>query len=158
MDTIEIKKILVPVDFSKHSDYAMRYAADLAHDFGAELLILHVVPEGDLRTMYDYPPDFPLDQILDDQKKAAEQRFAEIVADEAKRGLKVTPLVYSGSVYEEIIQTASAQKVDLIVIATHGRTGLARVLLGSVTEKVVRLAPCPVLTVKHPDHGKEEDS
>ncbi len=151
MEAIEIKKILVPTDFSKYADYAMRYAADLAHDFEAELLILHVVPEGDLRSMYDYPPDFPLEQILDDQKKAAEQRFAEIVADEKRRGLKVTPLVYSGKVYEEIIQTAKAHAADLIVIATHGRTGLTHLLLGSVAEKVVRLAPCPVLTIKHPE-------
>ena len=152
---VEIKKILMPTDFSKYSDHAMQYAASLAKDFGAELFILHVVPEGDLRSMYDYPADFPLEQILNDQKKVAEQRFEEIVAEEAKRGITVTPLVYMGKAYEEIIQTAKSHDVDLIVMGTHGRTGLAHVLLGSVAEKVVRLAPCPVLTVKHPEHKFE---
>ncbi|RMF89285.1 MAG: universal stress protein, partial [Nitrospinota bacterium] len=110
--SVKIKKILMPTDFSKYSDYAMRYAATLAKDFGAELLILHVVPEGDLRSMYDYPSDFPLEQILNDQKKVAEQRFEEIVAEEEKRGIKVTPLVYMGKVYEEIIETAKNHEVD----------------------------------------------
>ncbi|RMF87095.1 MAG: universal stress protein, partial [Nitrospinota bacterium] len=69
--------------------------------------------------------------------------------------IKVTPLVYMGKAYEEIIETAKSHDVDLIVMGTHGRTGLAYVLLGSVAEKVVRLAPCPVLTVKHPEHKFE---
>lgn len=154
----EIKKILVPTDFSKYSDYALQYAASLARDFGAELFLLHVVPEGDLRTMYDYPPDFPLEQILNDQKKLAEQQFEQIVRDEAKRGLKVTPLVYSGKAHEEIVNTANNYGVDLIVIATHGRTGLTHVWMGSVAEKVVRLAPCPVLTIKHPEHPSTQQS
>jgi nucleotide-binding universal stress UspA family protein len=153
---IEIKRILVPTDFSTYADYAMRHAADLAKDFGAELLLLHVVPEGDLRAMYDYPPDFPLEQILADQKKIVEQRFAEIVTNEQKRGVQAKSLIYSGKAYEEIIQTAKAHTVDLIVIATHGRTGLSHVFLGSVAEKVVRLAPCPVLTIKPPAQAETQ--
>ncbi|RMF85226.1 MAG: universal stress protein [Nitrospinota bacterium] len=158
--SLTIERILVPTDFSPDADHAMHYAATLAKDVGAELFIMHVLPEeegllpfsrGEIQEMYDYPLDYPLDQIFDDLKKVVERRFAAIVTEETKRGIRIRPLIYSGKPAQEIVQAAMLHDIDLIVIATHGRTGLAHVLLGSVAEKVVRFAPCPVLTIKHPD-------
>ena len=146
-----ITRILVPTDFSPYADYAMRYAAALARALGAEVFILHVVPERDLHAMYDYPPGFPLEQILADQKRVAEQHFATMAGEEGLGDIRLTPLVFFGKPAEEIVKVAQDFGIDLIVIASHGRTGIPRVLLGSVAERVLRHAPCPVLVIKHPE-------
>jgi len=148
MATINIQRILVPTDFSKYADQAFRYAADLAKDFGAALSILHVVPEGDLREIYAYPQDIDLDQIIRDQQRIAGERFKQMVAGEASRGVAFETTIYAGKPFLEIVNAAKGKKANLIVMATRGRTGLSHLFMGSVAEKVVRMAPCPVLTMK----------
>lgn len=152
---MKITKILVPTDFSPYAEAAMRYALDLAQDYSAELLLLHVIPERDLRAIFDYPLGFPLEQVLHEYQDKAEQHCAQVAAQAQHQGIPVTPLVSFGVPYEKIVQVAKDHHVDLLIIATHGRTGLSHAMLGSVAERVVRLAPCPVVTIKPTMHAEE---
>lgn len=135
----KLKNILVPVDFSECSQKALQYAISCAKQFGAELALLHVVQP------YPAVPEMaPVDieSIAEAKKKLAE---AKGVID---KGVSAKTLVRVGNPPVEIVDAARACGSDLIIISTHGHTGLARVFLGSTTEKVVRQAPCPVLVVR----------
>ncbi len=146
---IRIRKILCPLDFSESSEHALRYAKAMALTHGAELLLLHVVelPSSYLAAEVVLPVD-----ILERQKEACIQNLTTI-AEGLRQDLPNTNwLIEEGNPFPRIVEVARKHEVDLIVMGTHGRTGLAHALLGSVTEKVVRKAPCPVLTVKHPEH------
>ncbi|APW59734.1 universal stress protein [Paludisphaera borealis] len=149
---IDIERILAPTDFSTHAQQALRYACDLAERLGADLYILHVlseiVPTGpDPLLMPVMPPQF----YQEDEDRAA--KSLETVLDPSwGKPRTVTTAVRWGTAAEAIVDYASEQKIDLVVIATHGRSGLSHVLLGSVAERIVREAPCPVLTIR--DTGK----
>lgn len=141
---IALKHILVPVDFSTHSQAALRYAAALAEAFGAQLHLVHVV-QGPAAYARMYVP--PEDWLLE-QRVAARRELDELPVENAT----VTREVRTGSPLVEIIRYAKEADIDLIVMGTHGRSGLAHLLIGSVAENVVRQAPCPVLTVRDPEH------
>lgn len=154
---IDLKRILVPTDFSTHSRNALRYAAALAEKFGAELLLLNVVQDLAL-----FVPDVitagpvmipQLDELLASVRAALGRLIAEFDVDgQTLTGLTVKAEVVEGTPFHEIIEYARGHSVDLIVMGTHGRGALTRLLMGSVAEKVVRKAPCPVLTVHDPEH------
>lgn len=136
-----IKKILAPVDFSKSSTKALQYAVAAARDFGADLIVLHVVQP------YPVLPDLPaatvgLTQVLEKDAKEKLARLAETIT-----GVNCERVVGVGHPARVITAEARERNVDLIVISTHGRTGLPHLLIGSVAENVVRLAHCPVLTI-----------
>jgi nucleotide-binding universal stress UspA family protein len=147
---IDLRRILVPTDFSRSSENALAYAAAFAEKFGAEVVLLHVVQDLALfvpeAVMAAPPLTAPVGQFLAAARQALEHAAAGV------GGVTIRPEVAEGVPYEEIVRQAREHDVDLIVMGTHGRTGLAHVLLGSVAEKVVRRAPCPVLTVRHPEH------
>jgi len=150
---IRLTKLLVPTDFSEDSEQAARYAVELAKRFQAEIHCIHVVDiPADLLSTSDYymtgPSEAFLDQIREESKKNL-----EAFAKKNLEGVGVRTAFLEGSPFVEIIRYAHNQEIDLVVIATHGRTGLRHVLFGSVAEKVVRKAPCPVLVVKR----KERD-
>lgn len=148
---IQIKKILCPVDFSESSDHAMRYALAFSETYQAELIFVHVMDYATL-DMPDYPSVIEFSaNIIEQMKEIFEKRLEELTEIEKKEYENISSRLVSGTPFYEIINLAKEEKVDLIVIGTHGRTGLAHVLMGSVAEKVVRKAPCPVLTVKHPE-------
>lgn len=140
--TLKIDRVLVPVDFSPHSKKALGYALGLAKRFGAEVTLLHVVEQIFYPSDWIYPfttVDFPA--------------RCEALIKEAKSWLKEEsgtnePVVLLGNPWREIVDLAKKRKMDLIIIGTHGHTGLKHALLGSVAEKVVRHASCPVLTVR----------
>ena len=145
---IRLAKLLVPTDFSEDSEQAARYAVELAKRFQAEIHCIHVVdiPADLLSTSAYYmtgPSEAFLDQIREESKKNL-----EAFAEKNLEGTQVRTAFLEGSPFVEIIRYARNQEIDLVVIATHGRTGLRHVLFGSVAEKVVRKAPCPVLVVK----------
>ncbi|MGC1275393.1 MAG: universal stress protein [Planctomycetaceae bacterium] len=148
-----IRRILHPTDFSERSEAAWKYAELLANRFGSELVLLHVLqepiavlPESSLAVA---PPAINLPELMD----AAEQGLGKFEA--AAPATIVDRTVRNGPAAEEIVHYAKEAGADLIVLGTHGRTGLAHVLLGSVAEKVVRKAPCAVLTVRPRGHGCE---
>ena len=150
MHMIKLKKILCPVDFSENSHQALQYAAHLVlKDDDASLYLVHVVDS----RIFDYggpiyeqeTPDMrtTIDQSTREQ---LEKKLLSNVPNEIQNRVEI--IVLFGVPFVEIIKAARNKDIDLIVIGTHGRTGLAHMLIGSVSEKVVRKAPCPVLTVK----------
>lgn len=142
---MEIKNILFPTDFSEESSHALQYAVDMAKRYGARLYFLHVV-----HTIYDtswYVPT-SIDEIYNDLEKSAQKELERYVKD--LRGLNTERKVLTGVPYEVIVKFASDNKIDLIVIGSHGRKGIDRILFGSTAAQVVRYAPCPVLTVRLP--------
>jgi len=148
---MQLKKILVPTDFSDDCEHAVQYARDLARERGAELILLHVIepiliaPGGNLTTPIDHY------QI----RQAVEERLAKCVPSIEADGLTVHRLLRSGTPDEEIVKAAKEEGADLIVMGTHGHSGLPHLLLGSVAERTVRRSTVPVLTVRRPDRPQE---
>lgn len=147
---IKIEKILVPTDLSDYAVHALHYARELAATYGARLYLLHVVD-----THWVGPPwaaEFPgqvqdyMQQFRQNGKDGLNALVKEI------KGIEAEAVVEMGTPHVEIVRFAREQHIDLIVLATHGRRGLSHALIGSVAEKVVQMAPCPVLSVKHPEH------
>lgn len=145
-----LHRILAPVDFSAHSQQAFRLAIALAEKFQSKLFLLHVIQDLSL-----YQPDevtvAPVMPPVEELTAAAKTALDRLIADNNLKRFDVEVEVVEGSPVEEIVDFAGEKKVDLIVLGTHGRGWLAHVLLGSVAEKVVRKAPCPVLTVRSPE-------
>jgi universal stress protein A len=149
--TIRIQKILLPTDFSEYSAAAMKYACELATKFDAELHILHTL-ETHLTSTPEFGMGLALPKYMSESRAAAEKSLAGFLDPKWSDGRTVIHAVVEGSPKVEIIQYARKHNIDLIVLATHGRTGLPHVLMGSVAESVVRTAPCPVLTVRPEGH------
>ena len=150
---LKLAKILYPTDFSDLSTYALRYARDLAETFSAKLHVLYVIDEAYQYWVAMGPNTIPVGPNPQDLAKLAERQMSEFLENHLSDvGFPVVSQVLQGRPFAEIIRFARQQGMDLIVIATHGRGGLTHMLLGSVAEKVVRKAPCPVLSVRHPEH------
>lgn len=150
-----IKRILAPTDLSELSQVGVRYALNLAKAVGAEVTVYHVVSSEELlwygekikQKIATAATFRPSDSILEKYQSALSQflkgNFSDLIPS-----VKVHEKVELGSPDENIVEEAKKEGVDLIVISTHGRTGVSHMLLGSVTEKVVRTAPCPVLSIR----------
>lgn len=150
---IRLNKILVPTDFSEFSKCAVRYGCELARRFSSELHLLHVVED-----IYPLVPEpgIMLPAAADyfaGLKQSAEQELARFPPEDWGSGLHIERAVITGSPFVEIIRYARDKDIDMIVVGTHGRTGLAHVLMGSVAERVVRKSPCPVLSVRPEGHS-----
>ena len=144
-----VKRIVVPIDFSPDSLNALAYARDVAARFRAELLILHVVDQTYLASTPELSLANPaFGKLLEEQWRIANTQTERLGADLKKQGQRVRTVVKRGTPAHVIIDTAKRSAADLIVMATHGRTGLAHMLIGSVAERVVRGAHCAVLTVR----------
>jgi nucleotide-binding universal stress UspA family protein len=147
---IELKKILYPTDFSEYAASARPYVIDLAKKFGAEVTVIHVL----MSPSYAVSPEFAVDltKIQKDMQAAAESSLAEVRKIFEKEGITTRAILEIGSPFSEIVHTAATDQSDLIIMATHGHGAVKHMLLGSTAEKVVRKAPCPVLTIRHPEH------
>jgi nucleotide-binding universal stress UspA family protein len=144
---MQIHRILVPTDFSDCADDALERAMQLAKLVNADIQILHAYELPTSLLMADVPLSVPQevhDQLRDAAKKGVDRRIAKVAAE----GVKVEGAVICDSPTRAILEAAAKTQADLIVMGTHGRTGMKHVLVGSVAERTVRLAPCPVLTVK----------
>ncbi|MGA1791905.1 MAG: universal stress protein [bacterium] len=150
---LSIKKILLPTDGSEHSFEALRYASSFARQFNITICILTVIEIH--HSIYDvYADEIALDIQESKIATLVNQRLDEIEQKAKEYGIKnIEKVTRFGSPYQEIVNVAKERDVDLIVIATHGRSGIAHFLVGSVTEKVIRTAPCPVLVVRPHVHG-----
>jgi nucleotide-binding universal stress UspA family protein len=145
---ITVRRILAPTDFSDNSTAAVRYAAELADKFQAELVLLHVVQDLALVLPDAVMPTPVATPNLDDMVAAAKTGIANLVRELDLARLIPKAEVRVGSPATEFVVAAGDLNADLLCISTHGRTGLAHFLLGSVAEKIIRHAPCPVLTVR----------
>lgn len=145
----KIEKILFPTDFSDNSNYALDYALTIANKFGARLYILHVIHEL-IDTTGFYIPNISLDQLQGDLIKGAGEMMGKLVKEKMGDFKDYETANIIGLPHIEILNMAKDKGVDMIVMGTHGRTGIDRVLFGSTAEKVVKKASCPVLTVRQP--------
>lgn len=152
---MEIRHILAPVDFSAYSKKAVEVALMLAKAFGAKLSLLHVV-EPPPYPIEGYAPSGAAADLLTDLEEQASQELAQWLPEAQTAGVPVARYVVIGSPYRKIIDTAEAEQVDLIVMATAGRTGFSRLVMGSVAERVVRTSPCPVLTIRPQEVASEQ--
>jgi len=148
---IELRRILVPIDFSEHSKNALKYAIPFAQQFKASIDLIYVVEPT------TYPADFSFGQIgfpqvEEELRVHGNEQLKNLIKNEV--GIKVTArkVVRTGKPFYEINQYAQEENIDLIVIATHGHSGMEHMLFGSTAEKVVRKAPCPVLVVRTGEH------
>ncbi|MFK7742062.1 MAG: universal stress protein [Planctomycetota bacterium] len=148
---ITLKRIICPTDFSPTAAHAVNYAATMADSFDAELLLLHVVPE------MSYPlRSFGMAHSFQHIQAELSERATEQLEKRIEELKSLLPklnarlLLKDGDAHEVTLQCAKSEEADMIVMGTHGHTGLTHALLGSTAEKVVRLAECPVLTVRTP--------
>jgi universal stress protein A len=139
------KRIVCATDFSDTAEAAWDLACELAQTHQSELVLVHVFIEF---PVYPEVAVTTIQQVWEEQRVWTEQQLAARVEAAVKRGLSARYLLKTGTAPEEIVQAATDERADLIVVGTHGRTGIERLVIGSVAERVVRIAPCPVLTVK----------
>jgi nucleotide-binding universal stress UspA family protein len=149
----KIQKIVCPVDFSNCAQQALNYATELAKQFDAELSIVHAYEDP---AAYVTPMPMsgyvgPGAELLLELRKQLEVRLAQTTEDVKKQGVRVSSELLEGAPYRVVLDWAKEYGADLIVVGTHGHTGLTHALLGSVTERIVRMAHCPVLTIRTPD-------
>ncbi len=146
---ISLKKILCPIDHSDCSKEALRYAVSFAMKDKAKVILLHVI---DIRSFNEglvaISAQIPNEETVE-QFKA---KLLDCIPEEIRDDMDVEAVVVQGVPFAEIISTAKEKEIDMIVIGSHGRTGISHMMMGSVSEKVVRKAPCPVLTVRQHDH------
>lgn len=150
---IPIHRILVPTDFSGPARVALTQAAAFAREFGSRLILLHVVPEP-----YVYPwgtelSTLPMNDILAQTEEASRQQLAKLAAECGLPADRVDVRAVVGTPVDEVLSLIAAEKIDLVVLGTHGRGLVGHLLLGSVAERVVRRSPVPVLTV----HGHQAE-
>lgn len=147
----KVKKILAPTDFSELSAVGVRYALEMARSQGAELILYHVIDVGD-NWFSTYDELNPARPLLENEARRLETFVKDKLADYC--GLvEIHQVVEIGAPHANIVEKAEREKVDMIVMSTHGRTGIDHMLLGSVSEKTVARAPCPVLVVPPPARG-----
>jgi nucleotide-binding universal stress UspA family protein len=149
---LSLKQILVPIDFSDYSKKALKYAFRFAEQFGASLALLYVVEP----TVY--PADFSFGQVgfpnvEDELRKKGEEELQTMIAETLKGLVPASAVVKTGLPFVEVTAYAAEHDIDLIIVATHGHTGVEHILFGSTAEKIVRKASCPVLVVRE----KEKD-
>lgn len=143
------EKILLAIDFSDYSEVACDYALTLAESFNSSLLVLHVINEPvDLRGFY--VPHISFEQLEQEIEVGAVKMLETFCNENIKEFSDFKTSVVAGVPYEEIIRVATEQESSLIIIGTHGRTGLDHLIFGSTAERVVRSAPCPVMTIRLP--------
>ena len=147
---MQIRTILVPTDFSEYAEYAFPWALQMAADWQAKLVLFHAAAPISPLAFPDsvYLPE--LQRLETDMLADAEKRMAEFVEKQGSSSVVVETRVVVGEPVFEICQAVGREQADLIIMGSHGRTGLAHVLLGSVAERVIRHASCPVLVARKP--------
>jgi universal stress protein A len=144
-----IKRILVPVDFSKPSLQALEYAIAFGQQFNSEFVVTFVLdPMSYTPVGSPFGVEIDTGVLFDALQRSGRDQLARLDASLKRRRIPVRTLLQIGTPYQVIVETAKKLRADLIIMATHGRTGLSHLFLGSVAEKVVRSATCPVLTVR----------
>lgn len=155
---MKIRSILLPTDFSECGNFALSYAASLARTFEASIICLNVIEPLVPTVGYSGMTEpLPIADITEQLEDSAERELPKLAECDDCEGLNVEEMVVHGDAAAEIVRVGKEREVDLIVIASHGRTGLGRILFGSTAEAVVRHAHCPVLVVKPPQEDESEE-
>lgn len=157
-----INKILCPTDFSEPSYEALKAGNEIARRFSAQLLLVHVIspvpvmPTGGGLPPSDMAQNINFPQLIKEMRAIAEKSLQEVVQERLDPAISSKTMVLQGYPADEITALAEREQLDMIIIATHGLTGWRRFVFGSVTEKVVRTADCPVLTIRAPKEAEAE--
>ena len=146
-----LKRILVPTDFSDNARHALTYGISFAREYEAELVLLHVVETVPVGYASDLFP-VPMAEVFQEMSGYAKTELAKVAEEARAKGVTVRELVVQGKPSAEIARVASEEKIDMIVLGTHGKGMLDKAIFGSTTERVVRRSPCPVLTVRPTEH------
>jgi nucleotide-binding universal stress UspA family protein len=149
---IKIKRVLVPTDFSDSARHALTYGVSFAREFGAELLLVHVVENLTVGYASDLFP-VPMAEVFEEISGYARSELAKLAVEVREKGVTVREIVAQGKPSAEIVRIAGEEQADVIVLGTHGKGMLDKALFGSTTERVIRKAPCPVLSCRL--HGHE---
>ena len=152
---MEIRNILLPTDFSEYSKAALPFAIDLARKYGAKLHLIHVFDENAFDPAFFAASETTAMTFFNRIEEGFEAEVEKFLGDIDCHGINIIPILANGNAFVKIVEYAKENAIDLIVMGTHGRSGLSSILMGSVTEKVVHKAHCPVLTVRHPDYEFE---
>ena len=148
---IKLRKVLVPTDFSESARHALTYGTSFAREYDAELTLLHVVENLTVGYASDLFP-VPMQEVFQEISGYAKAELAKLGALAREKGVSVIEQVSQGKPSAEIMRYAREAEIDMIVLGTHGKGMLDQALFGSTTERVVRRAPCPVLTVRLAEH------
>lgn len=148
---INLRRILLPTDFSESARHAQRYAVSFAKEHSASLTLLHVVEAIPVGYASDLFP-VPMAQVYQEIEGYAKEELAKLAAEVRSRGVEPREMVVQGKPVTEIVRVAREEEIDLIVLGAHGKGLLDKALFGSTTERVVRRAPCPVLTTRLAEH------
>ncbi len=150
---IKLSRIVCPSDFSQTSSRAVDYAATMAVSLDAELILLHVIPQMDY-PLRSFGISGSFEHIQEEMTTRAEENLAERIKllKQDVPNVQVRATVRHGEVHEVTMECAEQENAGMIIMGTHGHTGITHALLGSTADKVVRLSKCPVLTVRNPDH------
>ena len=148
---IKLKKVLVPTDFSESARHALTYGISFAREYEAELTLLHVVENLTVGYASDLFP-VPMAEVFQEISGYARTELAKLGTEARAKSITVEEVVIQGKPSAEIMRFARETEVDMIVLGTHGKGVLDQALFGSTTERVVRRAPCPVLTVRLAEH------
>ena len=148
---INLKRILVPTDFSESARHALLYGTSFAREYEGELLLLHVVENLTVGYASDLFP-VPMAEVFDEISGYAKAELAKLGAEVREKGIRVREMVVQGKPSAEIVRVAREETADMIVLGTHGKGMLDKALFGSTAERVIRRAPCPVLTVGLEEH------
>lgn len=151
---MKVERILFPTDFSEGSFHALPYAVDLARHYNAKLYIIHVLYDI-ARATESHIPHVSMDELYKEMTTWAEKEIGKCCIEETRGLSNVEKKILRGIPYDEIMKFATEEKIDLIVMGTYGRSGFERLLFGSTAERVVRRAPCPVMTVRIPKHREQ---
>lgn len=152
---LPIKKILCPTDFSEPSRKGIQAAVEMAETFRAELILITVITPVPPAGAPGVPTGFMVEEYYKEMQEHASKALEEIKKEKGREVVKMKSVISQGNAADEILKRAESEKVDLIVTATHGWTGWRRLIFGSVAEKIVRLADCPVLTIPGGENGSE---
>lgn len=148
---MKVERILFPTDFSEGAQHALHCAVDLAEHYKSKLYILHVVYDMS-QAVGVHVPHISTDEVFKEMHEWAMKEIGTCCIEETRKLPDVEKKVVKGIPYEEILKFATDEKIDMIVMGTYGRVGLNRLIFGNTAERVVRTAPCPVMTVKVPEH------
>ena len=148
---LQLKRILVPTDFSESSELALKYAIRLGRPYKAEIVVLHVFHLKEYLALLSQRDDLgsgTANQVLESSKKQAIEKLEDLVRRLGDKDVVLLPVLLTGVPFEEIVRYAAECEMDLIVMPTHGRTGLAHFLLGSTAERVISHSDCPVVVIR----------
>lgn len=151
---MKIKKILLTTDFSDYASYAFSYAVEFAEKFKAKIGVLHVIEPIIAPTDFTWE-SYDIAELEKKSREYTQHSLDKIIRGKIPDTIKAIPIIRYGRSFEEIIRCAKDEKFDIIIMSTHGLTGISHILFGSTAEKVVRKSPVPVLTVRDPEHKFE---